>query len=77
VWYKGGEEVGMPIYEFFCRPCGTKVEKLVKMGELATPICSKCGEQTVKVYSVPALQFVGTGFYNNDYKKNSPGKEES
>lgn len=63
----------MPLYEYHCPECRLKTERLVKMGESHLPSCLKCGGPMEKVFSVPALQFVGSGFYKNDYRKPDSG----
>ena len=44
----------MPIYEYQCKPCGTKVEKLVRSMSSTEPVaCPKCGsEETARALSV-------------------------
>lgn len=37
----------MPVYEYFCRACHTKYDKLRPMADADAPIaCPECGEQT-------------------------------
>lgn len=47
----------MPIYEYICRDCGEKFEKLViRRDDAAAPACPKCGrEVTEQVYSTFAM----------------------
>ncbi len=41
----------MPIYEYFCRECRTKTEKIQgRPGEQIT--CPSCGEHAIRVVSV-------------------------
>jgi putative FmdB family regulatory protein len=52
------ETTAVPIYEYQCKSCGEKFEKLVRtMGEAKPKIaCPKCGsEQTTKALSVFAV----------------------
>lgn len=42
------------------------------MQNLSAPLikeCPKCQGKVKKVFSIPSLQFKGSGFYVNDYKK--------
>jgi len=49
----------MPIYEYACRECRIKREKLWKLSSRATPTipCPKCGEDMPKVPSVASFAF--------------------
>jgi putative FmdB family regulatory protein len=37
----------MPIYEFECRPCGCRFEKLLRIGAEAVVHCPSCGAADV------------------------------
>jgi putative FmdB family regulatory protein len=51
--------VEMPIYEFRCRNCGTRLEALLRAGENAIA-CPSCGATTLdKQVSAPALVTTG------------------
>lgn len=42
----------MPIYEYSCRDCGSRFEKLQKSGSGSKPACPSCGsEETIKEFS--------------------------
>jgi putative FmdB family regulatory protein len=47
----------MPIYEYQCKTCGERFEKLVRsMGDSSPVACAKCGsEQTARTLSVFAV----------------------
>lgn len=57
----------MPIYEFECKDCKDKHEKICKIGE-TEDICPKCGMLCKKIMSVSSFIFNGDGFYATDYK---------
>jgi len=59
----------MPIYEYVCQSCGKKTEALQRVGEKHLKICSHCGGKLKKVFSAPAIQFKGSGFYITDYAR--------
>ena len=44
----------MPIYEYQCKPCGAKFEKLIRSMSSSEPVkCPECGsEQTARALSV-------------------------
>lgn len=42
----------MPIYEYICKKCNNKFEKLVRSSDNKNPECPKCGDDKVeKVFS--------------------------
>ena len=57
----------MPIYEYNCEKCG-KFELRQSINEEPLKIHTTCGSKVEKLFSVPQLNFVGSGFYVNDYK---------
>lgn len=64
----------MPLYEYECKSCGNRFEKIQKFSDPLVTECPKCGKQTVEqMISAPAFQFKGSGWYVSDYgnKKSS------
>jgi putative FmdB family regulatory protein len=63
----------MPIYEYKCSTCNVVFEKLQKMDEKDLTSRPDCGKdcKLEKMYSPCGLSFIGSGFYVNDYKRNS------
>jgi len=59
----------MPLYEYQCQACGKKTELLQKMNDAPLALCPECGGAVKKLFSSPAVQFKGTGWYVTDYKK--------
>jgi putative FmdB family regulatory protein len=63
----------LPLYEYCCRKCGTRVEKIQKFSDPPLEICAACGGQLERLLSSPAIQFKGSGWYVTDYaRKSSP-----
>jgi putative FmdB family regulatory protein len=63
----------MPLYEYKCDDCGNRFEKIVQFSDPPLKVCPKCGGEVQKLFSSPAIQFKGSGFYITDYaKKASP-----
>jgi putative FmdB family regulatory protein len=63
----------MPLYEYKCDACGNRFEKIVKFSDPPLEECPACGGKVQKLFSSPAIQFKGSGFYITDYaKKSSP-----
>lgn len=57
----------MPIYEYDCAACGRRTEAIQRVGEKPLKICPHCGGKLKKAFSVPAIQFKGSGWYVTDY----------
>lgn len=57
----------MPIYEYECQKCKTRVEVFQKMSDKPQKKCGKCGGRLEKLTSSSAIQFKGSGWYVNDY----------
>ena len=55
----------MPIFEYECRVCGSRFEKLCINSE---KISCLCGGPVDKIPSTCNFDLVGGGFYRNDYK---------
>lgn len=63
----------MPLYEYKCDACGHKFEKIVQFSDPPLEACPVCGGKVQKLFSSPAIQFKGSGFYITDYaRKASP-----
>ena len=63
----------MPTYVYLCSTCKKKQEIVQKITEEALTVCPSCGAATL-ARTVPDrvnIQFKGSGFYINDYAKNS------
>ena len=72
----------MPLYEYKCDACSHRFEKIVKFSDPPLEVCPKCGGKVQKLFSSPAIQFKGSGFYITDYPKkgsseSSAGKSSS
>ena len=63
----------MPLYEYECQQCRERVEIIQKFSDPPYSICPKCGGEMKKLFSSPAIQFKGSGFYKTDYASGSSG----
>src|SRR5471030_2613159 len=63
----------MPLYEYACDACGHKFEKIQKFSDPIEDTCPTCGGHVHKLFSSPAIQFKGSGFYITDYPKGDKG----
>jgi putative FmdB family regulatory protein len=61
----------MPLYEYECEQCGDRFELIRKFSDPPLEACPKCGGPVRKLFSSPAIQFKGSGFYITDYAKKS------
>ena len=60
----------MPTYDYHCKHCGKKIEKLHNMLYTLPVKCPRCGKNMKKLISTTAsIKLIGEGFYCNDYKK--------
>jgi putative FmdB family regulatory protein len=65
----------MPLYEYQCDPCGHRFEVIQKYSDAPVDTCPKCGSAVHKLFSSPAIQFKGSGWYITDYAR--AGKSDS
>lgn len=63
----------MPLYEYQCKKCKHKFEKIQKFSDPPIRKCPECGGPVEKLLHAPAVQFKGTGWYVTDYG----GKDKS
>jgi putative FmdB family regulatory protein len=64
----------MPLYEYQCTKCNERTEILQKLNDPPYTHCPKCGGEVKKLFSSPAIQFKGSGFYKTDYATTSTAK---
>jgi putative FmdB family regulatory protein len=67
----------MPLYEYECKKCHHRFEKIQSFAAKHTKKCPKCGGPVEQVISAPAVQFKGSGWYVTDYAKNKPSSGSS
>jgi putative FmdB family regulatory protein len=68
----------MPIYEYECKKCHHRFERIQKFSDPHVKKCPDCGGPVEQVISAPAVQFKGSGWYVTDYaKKSSSGTSSS
>jgi putative FmdB family regulatory protein len=61
----------MPLYEYQCDACAHRFEVIQKFSDPLVEVCPKCGGAVTKLFSSPAIQFKGSGWYITDYAKKS------
>ncbi len=68
----------MPLYEYQCKKCHHRFERIQKFSDPHVKKCPDCGGPVEQVVSAPAVQFKGSGWYVTDYaKKSSSGSATS
>jgi putative FmdB family regulatory protein len=66
----------VPIYEYQCQACEHRLERLQGMSDPLLTICPECGGALRKLFSAPAFQFKGSGWYVTDYARKGGDKGE-
>ena len=67
----------MPLYEYECKKCGHRFEKIQKFSDKPISKCPECGGAVVQLLSAPAVQFKGSGWYVTDYAKKGAAQASS
>jgi putative FmdB family regulatory protein len=68
----------MPLYEYQCKKCHHRFEKIQKFSDRPIKKCPECGGPVEKLLSASSVQFKGSGWYVTDYaKKSSAGTSSS
>jgi putative FmdB family regulatory protein len=62
----------LPMYEYECRKCHTRSERIEKLNGPHLKVCPKCKGTVDRIISRSAIQFKGSGWYVTDYAKSSP-----
>ena len=57
----------MPLYEYECKKCHHRFEKIQKFSDKPMKKCPDCGGAVEQTISAPAVQFKGSGWYVTDY----------
>jgi|SRR5208337_2237277 len=61
----------MPLYEYQCKKCHHRFERIQKFSDPHVKRCPECGGTLEQVISAPAVHFKGSGWYVTDYAKKS------
>src|SRR5438270_5151280 len=59
----------MPLYEYQCRKCGHRFEKIQKFSDSPARKRPECGGTVERLISASALHFKGSGWYVTDYAR--------
>lgn len=67
----------MPLYEYQCKKCKHRFEKIQKFSDRPVKKCPECGGLVEKLISASAVQFKGSGWYVTDYARKGTSSSES
>lgn len=62
----------MPLYEYECKECGRRTEKIQKFSDAPLTVCPHCGGPIERTLTAPAIQFKGGGWYKDLYSSAKP-----
>lgn len=62
----------MPIYEYECKACGHRLEKLQRLSAEPLRDCPACEQaELVRLVSAAGFRLAGSGWYETDFKTGS------
>jgi putative FmdB family regulatory protein len=67
----------MPTYDYECLACKHRFEVFQSMKDEPVQFCVKCNGKVRKLFANTGIIFKGSGFYVNDYKKNSTANDKA
>jgi putative FmdB family regulatory protein len=67
----------MPLYEYLCRTCEHRFERIEKPSTMHDGVCPECGGAADRLLGAPALKFKGAGWYATDYGKGNGDRPSS
>jgi putative FmdB family regulatory protein len=59
----------VPLYEYQCKKCKHRFEKIQKFSDRPLKKCPECGGPVEQLLHAPAVQFKGSGWYVTDYAR--------
>jgi putative FmdB family regulatory protein len=67
----------VPLYEYECKKCHHRFERIQKSFSDPAPSCPKCRGKVEQLLHAPAVQFKGSGWYVTDYARGSSAGNSS
>jgi len=67
----------VPLYEYQCKKCKHRFEKIQKFSDRPVKKCPECGGPVEQLLSAPAVRFKGSGWYVTDYARKGASSSES
>jgi putative FmdB family regulatory protein len=65
----------VPLYEYQCKKCKHRFEKIQKFSDPPVKKCPECGGSVEQLLHAPAVQFKGSGWYVTDYAGKKTGAD--
>ena len=65
------------MYEYQCRKCRHRFEKIEKVAGPHTRKCPQCRGSVERLVAAPAIQFKGSGWYVTDYGRKGAAASDS
>jgi len=62
----------MPLYEYECKTCHKRTEKIQKFSDVEITVCPHCGGELERTITAPAVHFAGGGWYKDGYGSAKP-----
>jgi putative FmdB family regulatory protein len=66
----------MPLYEYKCKKCGHRFERIQTYSAEDAKECPVCQGEVERLISAPAAHFKGSGFYSTDYGAKPPASNK-
>jgi putative FmdB family regulatory protein len=67
----------MPLYEYQCKDCGVRFERMQSFKDAPLTDCPECEGQVHRVIGASGIIFKGSGFYVTDSRKSGDKGKDS
>jgi|DewCreStandDraft_5_1066085.scaffolds.fasta_scaffold03324_9 putative FmdB family regulatory protein len=67
----------MPTYEYECRECSVRFERIQRFSDEPIKTCPECGGPVRRVFHPVGIVFKGSGWYCTDNRKPDPSRSDS
>ncbi len=58
----------MPVYEYQCKACGVRFERVQRFSDDPVRVCPECGGEVYRLLQPVGIIFKGSGFYATDHR---------
>ena len=74
---KPQREPNVPTYQYACTACGHRFEAVQSFSDASLTECPECSGKLRKLFGSVGVVFKGSGFYRNDSRSESNGKQKA
>lgn len=67
----------MPTYEYECRECSVRFERMQRFSDEPIKTCPECGGPVRRVFHPVGIVFKGSGWYITDSRKSDSARSDS